>query len=1248
MKLIGESTKHMSSTVRKLSQMTDEAVFEEFATAILREAKPEYRGLLHPGVNSTGKTVKSPVDGISFVLGATPSHMVAVHHTTCKRDGLQKKWLFDPATVTVRKGRRRRPTTPPGDLIKTAEIVDAERERNATLLATLVLTTNQEPPEDVVRDAQAAGRLRGIEVDVWSVSRLAHFLDTTAKGQWLRDQYLGIAQERLSRELLAKLSRESLEIHRPSDNPDAWVSTVLDGRIAEHLRKQEAVFITAESGLGKSVACYKRLNQHVSAGGFGLFIPHQVINAALTIEQAVEAALIQLHPKLAAGAGLDALSFCSAQQPLVLVIEDINRSGQGSLLLEKLAKWAVPKAAATSGGPSTGGTDRDRWRLLCPIWPDVLASLGDTPRKHIQTLAAEGSVLTVPEGREAVQRRGRLRGSLLSDLDADAVSDALGHDPLLIALHEPTEQANPELVIEQFIDSSVARSVAKTGEYTAGEYREALRLIASGMLLHRTLQPSWSVLLRWLTGHKGAIPMLRQLVRHGEIIRISGVASAESLAFRHDRVRDALLSEAIASMMRSDTLTGDLLGEVYFAEVIGAALLYKDIPESVVDRVRQANPLALFHALRLFREPSGAVHSAVLTAIELWLSDPRTHDGQHSHLRWEALAAMSRTESTQVVGLVRKFKDSTWAAWQALFRNGDLAGGLNLCLTVEPGVTAIWRDRQVEHAKIHFGMQLKTALDQLLRRPKLESDARIGALRLSGYLGDPQLAESLEISWNHDTLKSDHLKDYLWACARCCGNNPDRFLGPVCDSWAALPSQTDDNMPSPRDSLAAHEVRWAFQKDVPVSAIDYFIRRAACDDLRWPITYMLHGIDYPSAVEFVIHELADTDRRLEGSKSFSPFSVSATDDWRRRQEDQGRPMSPESRDRLLSLWQNQANDKHIRNQAFRFWASTEADGDVAILRSVSASDPLADSALRYRLARKDRTGIPDLLLKLQDRDSSKRAYWWQQGHSIWSDDLTHALEQELANRGTLVKREWENEFATDYQTSQLIMALPRDEAESMLVRHWEHLQFCSYFVQAALYVATPSLLEKVANVINTCSNPKQMLKYIDMHYGIRTKNRGGITDKKQVEALLPYLDYMDDHTIYTFWEACNDRGWIDLRRHGLDERLKGRRFRNLFIDDDQIVSSLDEMLGRSHWIDHWIEEYLDSGASPDVIMNVMRKWLASHMNLAALQLAAQAVIQVGRRHDLQILDVPIGVPDARAAAALIADTAFAVKRRSLV
>lgn len=561
----------MSYTIRKLSEMTDEAAFERLATAILRGARVEYAFLLHPGVNSEDKTVKSPVDGIGFVLGAKPPHMIAAHHTICTRDGLRKKWLHNPAGVTSRKGGR--PTMPAGDLIKTAEIVNAERTRDATLRATLILTTNREPADDLVRNTQAEGQARGLDIDIWSVSRLAHELDNTASGQWLRYQYLGIEQERLSEELLGKLSRDSLHIHRPNDDPNAWVSRGLDRAIAEAVQEQDVVFIIAESGLGKSVACYQRLEQHVAAGGFGLILPHQVVSSALTIEQAIEGALLQLHPRLVAGAGLDALSLCSADHPLVLVVEDINRSGQGQFLAEKLVKWSsVGNASGRSDDKSGGRPARERWLLLCPVWPEIVTSLDDTTRKQIQSLAVVGAALTMQEGREAVQRRARLKSLLLSDLDADGVSEALGHDPLLIALHEPGGQPQSERVIEQFIDASAKRLASRRGEYTASDYRAALRSIAGAMLSHRELDPSWPALLGWVAGNSDTSAMLRHLVHHGETIRLSGPATKEDIAFRHDRVRDALFAEAIASMIGNDTLSEDLLAEPYFAEVIGANL----------------------------------------------------------------------------------------------------------------------------------------------------------------------------------------------------------------------------------------------------------------------------------------------------------------------------------------------------------------------------------------------------------------------------------------------------------------------------------------------------------------------------------------------------------------------------------------------------------------------------------------------------------------------------------------------------
>jgi hypothetical protein len=206
------------NTAKRLAEMTDEGVFERLATAILRRADSRFRSLVHPGVNAEGKTVKAPVDGITFVPGAHPPQMIAVHHTICAARDLTKKWLHDPATVKPRR-RGARPTAPPGDIVKTIQIVAEERKRTPDLEATLILTTNQEPDETLVRDVHATGAAAALSIEIWSRSRLADFLDNEPQGQWLRSQFLGIDQLRLSEELLAEATQTNLRLHSPPDQP---------------------------------------------------------------------------------------------------------------------------------------------------------------------------------------------------------------------------------------------------------------------------------------------------------------------------------------------------------------------------------------------------------------------------------------------------------------------------------------------------------------------------------------------------------------------------------------------------------------------------------------------------------------------------------------------------------------------------------------------------------------------------------------------------------------------------------------------------------------------------------------------------------------------------------------------------------------------------------------------------------------------------------------------------------------------
>lgn len=1221
--------------------MNDEGLFESMATAILREANPTYHSLAHPGVNAEGKTVKSPVDGICFVQGADPPHMIVVHHTTTAHKDLEKKWLHDPSKVKPRK--KSSPKAPAGDLIKAAELVAKERIGTPNLRATLVLTTNEEPDESLVRTVQTAGSDHRMEIDLWPRSRLGHFLDNKPSGQWLRRSFLGIEQELLSIELLHELSKKSIEINSQPDNPEAWVPRTLDTLLATGIRN-DVTFLVAGSGLGKSVACYRRLTEHVESGGFGIILPHEVVAFAMTLEQAVATTLRRLHHPLATVSS-SAQSFCSTERPLLLVVEDINRSGQAQLLVEKIAAWSrLQTQNRPTNQSGKNPEDASRWRLICPLWPEVLASLGEQARERVEPLIIATSGFTGNEGRDAVLARARLAGRKVTALEADTISSALGHDPLLIALHDQPMTPDPHKAIGRFVEGSLSRAAEADRNLPAAEYRQALRALAGEMLAKRQIELNWRDLRDWPALQGESLRLIGCLAHRGELVRMTGLSEDQRLSFRHDRVRDWILADAAADLDRRGSLPDQVVTEPYFAEIMGAVLVWGQPRSSFLERVVSLNPLALFHSFRLFGRDCEQHCPALLEATNAWLDDPATHDPSHLHLRWEALAMLAETDSPAVPALVRKFQDRTISGQLARFRNGDLSGGIELCSHLNPGTGAPWRDAQIEHAKARYGGNLTEALNRFLRRTDLNSTTRIGALRMAGHIAASGLASAIEACWLSDKERNDHLADYLWAFGECCGDDPARLLGPVCDAWATLPDRAEtQSLLPPRESLAAHELRWAFRKWPPLAAIDYFIERASRDDLRWPITYMLHSIDHPKAVSLVVQEIAAIQRRIEGTRSINHFAQLVGDEWERAQEKEGRPMSKASRDYLLGLWQDETNDKHLRKQAFSLWAATEEPDDLNILRSVEPSVEFFDKILWERLIRGDQQAIPAMIDKLADDD---HWYWWQCGRHIWSPQLTEALDRFLAIRGTHAKRVWAESANSDWITNEMIIQLPESQAEQILLKHWDHLRFTPCFVQTALWFSTPRLVEAAQASINECPEPSKLMAHLSFNFGIRTEGSTGLVREAQLLALAPYLDLLSLMDIRELWENCNAKGWFAIRRKLLDSRLQPP-FWELGADDHS-ASMFDEMIAKNRviWIDHWIDDLLKADVTWIKILASMTAWLDKRRSFEALQLVATAIRLRGTREDLDALKIYENMPEP-AAGQLIANTRFAVRRRSI-
>ena len=396
---------------------------------------------------------------------------------------------------------------------------------------------------------------------------------------------------------------------------------------------------------------------------------------------------------------------------------------------------------------------------------------------------------------------------------------------------------------------------------------------------------------------------------------------------------------------------------------------------------------------------------------------------------------------------------------------------------------------------------------------------------------------------------------------------------------------------------------------------------------------MLNGIDHPKALEFVVQELAAIRWHIERIE------------WQYAQE-KGRPMSDESRELLLRLWLDDGNDELLQAEAFSLWAATKQDDDLKVLRTASVPQQLAERVLAQRLARGDRQAIPAMIGKLSTSNYS--GYWWQYGRYLWAPELTDELDRFLSNRGEQAKRTWLEFCAADNITSELIIRLPTKDAERLLLKHWDHLRFSSYFVQAALYVATELLLEVASAAVKDCPNPTGLMMFLRSGFGIKIKGHPGINREGQLLALAPYLDLLDDTNISMLWEECNNRGWFATRKKLLDGRLLQSRLAQRIWNRDCAIKELDSMVEekRQYWIDYWIDQHMKADVSWSEILTTLMVWLDARQSLEALEVVTSAVAYRGERKDLSLLRTYKDMKED-GAKELILDTEFAVQRRTL-
>jgi hypothetical protein len=1207
-----------SRTIKALSEINDEGLFERIATGVLR-LQPTYERLIHTGINADGKTRKAPVDGI----GLDGNRIVVTHHTITAASGLERKWLLDPAKVKQRPDTKTEPV--PGDVVKSLSEIRNARRQIGDLKATIVLTTNQEPDSDLFVAVVAAARTENVDVDIWSRSRIAAILDTDGRGQYIRSKLLEIEEDTVSLELIAEVGWETVEALYTGDEPSLRVSRLA---AIEFLEPKPITFVVGGSGTGKTIACLQVLQHHRDAGGLVMVMSNEVLEAAQNLDQAIIAALRRFRPTLREAQVVTTLLGPNAT--LSILIEDVARSSKPRQLIEKLIAWLPDKKDSYS--VAQNGNGGVRWRIFCPVWPQFTVGLS----KGMDTTVKANTMLLVAMSDDEALATIRLRaisdGIQISDFQATKIAKALGNDPLLISLNQDWKTPDPAAVIASFVDAALDRASAGSEvrqHFLASELRSGLRSLGEGILAHRSLEPTWDEIAAWQISSE-ALAAIKELTRASELIALRATSGTEKLVFRHDRVRHWIIADAAEFLLKRSEITDEVLADPLFASTFGAILARCSNPDQLIERLKARNPLALFFAIEAASKRSLVYRERLAAEAASWLKAIGLDDRATVQMRWDALLAIRDVEGPFMLDLLNHFPKKWIPSMIARMCNSDVEGALELCLMRSPAEAAIWLTTPIAQAYAAAGPRFISAISEEFDRCEAGSKRAAALLSFAGAWGEETIAPAISRLWERDKSRTKFLSDYLWAFMRTSTRETAHaLLEPVCLEWAKLPIEDGSAKHLTRYNLAAFEVRSAFLAAPPRGAFEYLFRRAESDDLAWAIEYLLSALDDPDVLQFNIEMAAR--RKRGGQAGRSP----AIDHWHQAGEGLGKPMSHATRSTLPAVWRAIEVDPDTRTIAFDLWSATRGAGDIEMMIPFKDDLLLAERILRQRLRRGDHEVIADLAGKLNGSDG---AHWWHYTRYVWSPALTDALDRRLSAIA-VSQDEREEKPKPGVDVTWIVLRRPREEAQKLLQKHWDAFGQGAPFILAALHLSTPEMLSRAAASLENHDNPQDVFDSLAMQWGLNWQDGPGISREEQVLALKPYLHLIDGDELERVAEACNRASLFDIRRRVIDGCIGESRSWGA----QYLVKNLDRHAGDRvpHIIDHVIEEFLKGGDSWSDACSALHTWLSSRDDRGALEIAARAIVYSGSADDVICLRAWKG-HDPGFLESVIADTVYNV------
>lgn len=466
--------------------------------SVLRFSNSEYASIISTGVNAEGKAIKSPLDGFTLVPGSHPPKFIMVQHTTVRIEDLESKWLFDH---TIAKGKRNKEGND-GDVVKAGQYAKEIRQIYPDAEFVLILTTNrslslnqQNLQDPLLLKTYEKCREYGIECEIWEQSRIAHFLDNTPDGHWLRKKYLGIDAELLSEKLLEEICNINLERYKKSyylDDNDLFqrdIEISVNGGINKQNYGLHLLF--GESGFGKSTIAYHLLKKHIQAGGFGLWIPVDNMLDGLPLENIIANTLKQIYSQIRIDHDTGIWKFATQKQFLI-IIDDINRSLDPTKILRRIISF-LPQIPTEDGKPKV----KIPFSIILPVWPKYWTPISQEFRNHPFIHETQINKFTLEESESLIINAFQKQGTEITRHKANQIANNLGCDPLLIGLFTSTlrkDDIQTSLISHNVIRDFIHRNLEDLSQkspvnYLVFEYIEVISKICNEMLIQKAFSP---------------------------------------------------------------------------------------------------------------------------------------------------------------------------------------------------------------------------------------------------------------------------------------------------------------------------------------------------------------------------------------------------------------------------------------------------------------------------------------------------------------------------------------------------------------------------------------------------------------------------------------------------------------------------------------------------------------------------------------------------------------------------------------